>query len=405
MANWHLYVCGINHKSSTLDQREPLQLIQNELSKANAVFGNTHGVMESAIISTCNRVEFYFVADQSHEPFSIVEKFYREYKKLDILSNRGNFYIKKDKHTADHLFRVAAGVDSMIVGENQIVGQLKDAYSSACAVKTTGKVIHRLFHQAFRTGKLVRTDTEMGKGSCSVSSAAVELLKLKIPEIESPKILFVGINQMIALAANGLNNIDGRLFFFANRTEEKAIHFARKFENASGLSLDEMPTLLPDVDIVITCTGATQSIITQEMIDNALAVNHGRKLLIMDLAVPRDTEIGKDYHPKIKLYDLEDIHEFVKAQQEKREQAIPEAEAIIERKLSEYMYWFGQIHHEPVYNGLDGSFEAIRIQEITPLLDKLSPEMKEQFEDVTKRLVTRLLHIKIRTSTDSSKSE
>jgi len=184
--DWRLVVCGTNHKSSGLEQREALQIGAEDIARAHAELAQIAGVLEATIISTCNRIEFYLVAELPHHSFDIVTEFYRRFREIDITPQRDVFYVHRGKHAADHLFRVAAGIDSMVLGENQIQGQIKDAYTSACAVKIAGKIIHRLFHHAFRIGKQVRTDTEMGRGACSVSSAATDLLKSNLDKSARP---------------------------------------------------------------------------------------------------------------------------------------------------------------------------------------------------------------------------
>jgi glutamyl-tRNA reductase len=401
--NWFLTVCGISHKTSSIEQREPLQLGHDQIAKANAIFSNLPGVMESVIVSTCNRVEFYFVSNGSESPFETVKLFYKEYKDIDISNLADNFYTKKGSHTASHLFKVSAGMDSMVFGESQILGQVKDAYSSACSVRAVGKIIHRLFHQAFRVGKQVRTDTEMGKGACSVSSAAVALLRDNIGESDTPSILFIGINQMIALAASGLRKIENARFIFANRKVEKAIEFAARY-NAEGHPLGKLANLIPEADIIVSCTGSELPIITEKLMDDIIVTRAGRfgadnkKLIIMDMAVPRDVEIDKSYNPAITVFDLEDIHEYVNSQQSRKEAEIPKAQEIVDRRLGEFNYWFDHVRHEPIYNGLDGAFEAIRSQEMSGILKKLTPELRDDVDKITKRMVNRLLQIKVRTS-------
>ncbi len=401
LGDWQLVVCGINYKSSTLTQREPLQIGHDDIAEANSVFSNLSEVKESAIVSTCNRIEFYFAADRRHQPIDIAAKFYKRFRNIDISNIKDTFYTKKNRHAVQHLFRVAAGIDSMVLGENQILGQMKDAYSSACAVKASGKVIHRLFHQAFRVGKMVRTDTEMGKGVCSVSSATVALLKTKIDGIKSPAILFVGINQMIALAASSLYKMDINRFTFANRTCEKAISMAAKYK-AEGFSLDKLPQLLKKADVVISCTGASQPVITKQMLDDALVFNPDKKLIIMDMAVPRDVEADKDYNENFDIFDLEDVRQLVKDQQSRRELAIPQAEKIIEHKLDEFIYWYNHVRYEPIYNGLDELFESIRQQEMAGVLNELDPEMQSKIDGATKNLINKLLQIKLKAGIENN---
>jgi glutamyl-tRNA reductase len=401
---WRLVVCGINHKSSALLQREELQIAQDQLAKANALFGGLTGVIESVIVSTCNRIEFYFVSERQYDPFDIIRDFYKAFRNRDIDNLRDNFYIRKNRHAADHLFRVAAGIDSMVLGENEILGQLKNAYSSACLVKAAGKVIHRLFHQAFRVGKQVRSDTEMGKGACSVSSAAVEMLKERIENLRRPSILFIGINRMIAQAASNLNKLDRGKFMFANRTAEKAVTFAAAYD-AEGFPLESLPSLMLKADVIISCTGAKEPVITREMIDDVIAADKGKKLTIIDMAIPRDIELEENYHPNFSVFNLDDIKEFVKEQQSAREMAIPQAEEIIERRLDEFNYWYEHVRHEPMYNGLGDLFEDIRQQEISAIISGLSPENRLEVDRITRNLVKRLLKLKIRTSPETKYKE
>lgn len=398
-----LTVCGVSHKTSTVDQREPLQLGHDKIAVANALFRSFPGVMESAIVSTCNRIEFYFVCSGEKRPFETVRRFYEKFRELDISDLERSFYTKRGSHAASHLFKVSAGMDSMVFGENQILRQVKDAYSSACSVRVVGKVIHRLFHQAFRAGKQVRTDTEMGKGACSVSSAAVALLKDRIDMQNKPSILFIGVNQMIALAASGLSRIDEKEFVFANRTAGKAEELAAKF-GGEGFPLEKLPNLLPVVDIVVSCTGSEVPIITGKMMDDVITKNAERfgsdknRLIIMDLAIPRDIEFARSYHPAVEVLNLEDVNEYVRTQQSRLKAEAPKAEEIVNRRLDEFIYWFDHVRHEPIYNGLGDAFETVRNREISKLLKKLPPELRDEVDKTTRRMVNRLLQIKVRPS-------
>ena len=292
--NWQLTLCGINHKTSTLEEREPLQIGHEETARANAILCNIDGVLEATVLSTCNRVELFIVSERDHDPCEVAREFYRELKGIEIKPLKEKFYIYKDREVADHVFRVAAGIDSMVIGENQILSQLKEAYSSACKVKTAGKVLHGLFHQAFRVGKQVRADTELGKGACSVSSATVDLLKTRMNGLVDPTIIFVGVNQMIYLAASRLHRRGHSNFIFTNRTSNKALDFAARFRGA-GFGLDELPALLTEADVLISCTGAEEAIINDSTLAERQAANPGKKLIIADMAIPRDVELKNEY--------------------------------------------------------------------------------------------------------------
>ena len=394
--HWSLVVCGISHKTSTLEQREPLQIGHDEMASAHADIMVQSGVFEATIVSTCNRVEFYLVMDRSEDPFGLVRRFYRDFNDVDIADLESNFYVRRGKHAAEHLFSVTAGVDSMVLGENQIAGQVREAYSSACAIKSAGKVIHRLFHQAFRVGKAVRTDTEMGKGACSVSSASLELLKDGLETDARPTVLFVGVNKMIELAASGWSKLHHRKLLFANRTVEKAVALAAKFK-AEGYPLTDLPQLLGEADIVVTCTGSTQPIITRTTIDEYLANHPGRSLVIMDMAIPRDTEIDSGYDAMVVIYDLDDVKAFVRERQRRREAAIPEAEKIIGDRRTEFAYWYDHARRELTFDGLLEMIEDICRQELEPTWQALPEAERQKAEESARSLAKRLVQVKLRT--------
>jgi len=403
IGNWRLTVCGINHKSASVSEREPLLIMQDDIAGANAQLMENDNILEALVLSTCNRIESYLVTTTEISPIDLIGDFYKKYKKIDIDSIKDKFYTFNNKQTANHLFRVTSGLDSMVLGENQIVGQAREAYSSACKLKSAGKIIHRLFHQAFRIGKRVRTETEMGRGACSVSSAAIELLKTRLIDFDKPSILFVGINQMISLAASGLAKLDYDNFIFANRTKDKATEFAQKY-NVDGHSLENLDNLLSESDVCISCTGSEKPLITQKMIA-AHPESFGKPLLILDMAVPRDTNIETDFDKGVEVLDLDAVQEFVKDQQERRRRAIPNAEVIIEEKLKEFTYWFNHVRHEPLYTGLESVFEAIRQKELADAIKDLTDEQKVKIELATKSMINKLLQVKTRPNLRTFKSE
>jgi len=393
---WQLVVCSASHRTSSLEQREPLQISKHQLPIANGCLGGLLDLRESLILSTCNRVEFYFVVGDDSDPMNSVREFYKRCRNLDIAPFRDVFRVRKDSHAASHLFRVAAGLDSMVLGENQVLGQLKEAYSSSCAVKSTGKVIHRLFHQAFRVGKQVRSDTEMGKGACSVATAAVEMLKDKINGLQDPSILLIGINQMVNIAAMKLTRMKRCHLTIANRSPERAAFLASKF-GAESCGLESLTDRISEADIVISCTASQQPIITTEMLSQQSLKRNKDKCILMDLAIPRDISYAQKQDASYEVYDLEDIKSFVESQQNRRMKAIPQAEEIIDTRLREFTNWYEHVQNEPVYNGDGRAIEAIRMEEISPLLSKLTPEMQAELEKASQKLVSRVVKITRRT--------
>lgn len=401
---WRVALCGINHKSSTLKQRESLQLNPEEIPQAIQTFVSLDGVVEVSIISTCNRIEFYFVGAASYEPWDVLREFYLQFRQQDISGLAECFYTVKGKHVAEHLFRVCAGIDSMVLGENQIFGQVKEAYGASCQAHTTGKIQHRLFHQAFRVGKQVRTKTELGKGACSVSSAATELLKENLDKSERPTVMFIGVNRMTTLAASYWKKLHHNRLLFVNRTVEKAAKLAAGFKS-NGYSLSEMPDLLGQTDILFTCTGSDRPIVSREMIRQFVIEHPDRKLQIMDIAIPRDVDIEKDFHPNVTVYDLDDVKAFVASRQERRKRAVVDAEAIIAERLKEFAYWYDHVRQDFVYNGLTETFEAIKDRELAPILELLPSEYRKAVQEAAERMATRMAQVKIRDSGGSSQKK
>ncbi|MFH1699098.1 MAG: glutamyl-tRNA reductase [Candidatus Zixiibacteriota bacterium] len=400
--NWRLYLCGINHTTSSLEEREPLQINIGDLAAANAVFVELPEIKESMIVSTCNRIEFYFIAGDKDDAFKIISDFYRNFRDIDITSLKDKFYLSKDKDAVDHIFRVAAGIESMVIGENQIFGQIKDAYRSACSVKSTGKVLHRLIHQTFRIGKQVRTETELGKGACSVSSATIDLLRIKLQAFDNPVILFVGINRMISLAASGLHRLRYNNFLFANRTRDKAEEFARHY-NAEGFGFNHLPDLITKSDVVISCTGSDKPVIDDSILKAVFDDHPDKKMVIADMAVPRDVEVKANYDG-LEIYDLDAVRDFLKGQQANRRRAIPDAEKLIKNRLEQFMYWYEHIRHEPGYNGLAEAFEKIRLETLGGL-NSMPDETKAVFDRISRQMMDRMIQVKSRVEARAEKME
>ncbi len=401
---WRLFMCGTNHTRTSVEEREPLGFGREDLAAAVAAFSERPEVAEAVIVSTCNRTEFYFVASRRTDPLAVVGRFYTDYRSLDISPLNDKFFLSQGREVAEHLFRVAGGLDSMVLGENQVLGQVKEAYSAACSVKAAGKVIHRLFHQAFRVGKQIRTDTEMGKGACSVSSAAMDLLRAHIGDMKEPSVLFVGANQMISLAATNLGREAHGSFYFANRTPEKAQALALRHES-EGYGLDRLPDLMSRADVMITCTGADRPIVDSAMINRALTGHESRRFVIIDMAIPRDVDYEQDGHHGVEVYDLQDVQRHVREQQERRREAVPQAEEIVRRRLDEFMYWYEQVRRAPVSTSVMASVEHLRREELADVLSDLSPDQRQRVDEATRRLTRRLIQLSAKTCSKCSKGE
>jgi len=276
------------------------------------------------------------------------------------------------------------------LGETQIFGQIKDTYSSACAIKSAGKIIHRLFHQAFRTAKRVRTESDVSTGSSSVGGAAMQLLKNELKAKKDTSILFIGVNQMIHLAARSLQKSGYNNFIFANRTASKAAELANQYRGAS-YSLEQLENILEDSGAVVTCTGAQIPILDKVNLSPVLEKRSGEPLIIVDIAIPPDVDPPEDYKAKYKLYTLDDVDISLKSSRHRRQEAIPKARDIITTKLSEFRYWYEHAKHEPLYERVEHVLERIRREELEKIKKDLDPETAKKIENFSLNLIKALV--------------
>jgi glutamyl-tRNA reductase len=329
-----LIVVGINHKTSTISEREIYQINRKEIRAALNYFKSIKDVEGTVIISTCNRLEFYLVLKPEVDPFSILNNFYCRNNIIDKPLNKKLFYLYNGIDTAKHLFKVAAGLDSMLTGEYQVQGQIKDCYSIACSEKTADKILHKLFHSAFRVGKAVRTRTKIGSCNQSLSGVAFKIIKEKLKKEDV--ITIVGVNQNTKIIAEKLSRAGFSHLLFVNRTLHKAEELADKYHGLA-FSLDYIEEPLISSKCVFSCTGAPGYIITSDLINNIYTRIKQPKLLI-DMAVPRDINaIGliKD----IEVVDLEGLKKYLEEEKKESSLDLPEAERIILNEANLFEVW------------------------------------------------------------------
>ncbi len=385
-----LAVVGIDYKTSSLREREPLQLAMEDLPRVNDLLVSTPGVMEVAAICTCNRIEFYLVLREKAAAWNVVAAMYEKYRAIDPTPLREKFYERTEAHAVRHILRLAAGLNSMVLGETQIFGQIKQAYSIACSIKSAGKILHRLFHQAFRTGKRVREETAIGRGAVSVGGVAARLVRERLGESANPRIVFIGVNDMITLAADHFRKAGYSRFSFVNRTREHAEKLAETF-GGTAYALSEMRTLIGAADVVVACTGSATPLVTQDLVRQAIGGASAQNILILDLGVPRDVEPAVGTLPGAVLLDLDSIQRELHSGLEERASAIGPAEDIVETKLEQFVYWYEAVRLEPIYNGMGEQFETIRAEELSSVTDDCPAGYREKIEQFSVRLARRLL--------------
>ena len=362
-----LVVIGINHKTSTVEEREKYQINKKEIKDALNCIHSVNGVEGIVIVTTCNRLEFYLAVKQNIDPFSIIAEFYCKYKNVKHLINQNLFYLYEGVEAVNHLFNVAAGLDSMLIGEYQVLGQIKDAYSIACSEKAAVKILHKLFHNAFRVSKLIRTKTRIGSNNQSLSGVALKIIKEKLKKEDV--VTIVGVNQNTKIIAEHLFRAGFSHLLFVNRTLYKAEELAEKYMGIA-FSLDYIEEPLISSKCIFSCTGAPGYIMDADLINKIYLKNQLPKLII-DMAVPRDINTNgliKD----IEVVDLDELKKYLEAEKDEISLDIPEAERIISNEIQIFEAW-DESHLDENFSFFQEKIEAIRLQ----LLDEIKMQVSD----------------------------
>ncbi|MBI5069778.1 MAG: glutamyl-tRNA reductase [Deltaproteobacteria bacterium] len=383
-----LYLVGLSHKTAPIAVRERFALTGETLKDALTALHRRDGVDEAMVLSTCNRVEVYARAE-SDGP---VRRFF-----LDIEPEAGgHLYAKLHEDAARHLFRVAASLDSMVVGEQQILGQVKEAYGLASAAETAGSFLSRLCNRAFATAKRVRTETDIGRGATSVSQVAVELVEKIFGDLKGRAIALVGAGKMGALSAKALASLGANRVFVTNRSPERARALAEQV-GGSPRPWEELTELLAETDVAIVSTGAPSYVITPELVKKVMKVRRHRSMCFIDLAVPRNVDPACGEQADVYAYDMDDLDRVVHASKSARAEAALRAEAIVEAELMAFAAEREARAALPVLHALRRQAEAIARAEAARTLQrvggKLDDKGRQSVEAMAKAIVNKLLHL------------
>ncbi len=395
-----LAVCGISHKTATLAEREPFHISRNELVPAIKQLRAMPGVQEAAIVATCNRLEIYAYLDEGMDTFILVRDFFRTLRGVDATDRRGLFHVRHGSTTARHLFRVISGLDSLVTGEYQIQRQIKEAYSAACSAKGAGKVLHRLFHNAFRIGKSVRTRTGLGEGRYSVSGVAVQVIKESLKPDDA--VLVVGVNESARIIAEALAAAGHKKFFFANRTPYKAEKMASRFDG-EGIGLDEIPVHLPRCKVLVSCTGAPGYVVEAGTLQEALSSEEGGPALVIDMAVPRDVEVEGLSADRVRVVDMEDLKIFLEAQKNGRLTNVPAAESMIEDLVGTFQAWI-ESAFDPGVTNLAKEYEKIRQRCVEEMKGHFTATDQNGLEGFSRKLMQSFLKVPARTVLENGRA-
>jgi glutamyl-tRNA reductase len=389
----HLLLVGASHRTASVELRERLDFSSRGLDHALSALAAHPVVPEAVIVSTCNRAEIYVACEQPDRVREELVTFMGEYHRLPATEVRAHSYAHIDAEAARHLFRVASGLDSLVVGEPQILGQVKDAYAAASEAHTAGPLLNKLFHAAFGVGKRVRSETGLTEGAVSVSFAAVTLARKIFGNLSGCRVLVVGAGEMSKLTATHLKAQGIAELKIVSRTRASAEQLASEV-GGTVIGWSDLARALRDADIVITATGAQMPIIDKAMVRAAVPVNRTRPLFIIDIAVPRDVAPDAGDVEQVFLYNIDDLQTIVRENLERRGSEVSRAEAIVDEELRKFLVWQRSRGAIPTVVALRQRFEAIRqseLQRLAPKLSQLPPEARERVEEITRLIVEKLL--------------
>jgi glutamyl-tRNA reductase len=387
-----LVLVGTSYQRAPVELRE--LLAYDEGLRREALGRLSAEGAEAAVLSTCNRTEVYGV---NAEPEALEERIYGELADLSGLSHSElapALYTVGDEAAAVHLFRVAAGLDSMVPGEAQILGQVREAYEAARESETTGPTLHRLFRQALRVGKRVRTETAIGENPASVSSAAAELAERVFEDLEGRRILLLGAGKTADLTAANLISRGVGEIVVANRSPERAEALARRF-GGRAVGLDRVEAELAEADIVVSSTSSQGFVLSAAQVERAMKERRGRPIFFIDIAVPRDVDPAVIELEDCYLYDIDDLERVVAESVAGRREEAVRAEAIVSEEADSFRAWQLSLDVVPAIASLRARAESIRQEELDRVegrLASLSPSQRRAVEALTSQIVAKLLH-------------
>jgi glutamyl-tRNA reductase len=389
----HILVVGINYKTAPVEIRERLTFNPNELGDAMKKLQTKKSILENVIISTCNRTEIYAVVDQLHTGRYYMKEFLSEWFEIEQDDFVPYLFIYEQDGAINHLFNVACGLNSMVLGETQILGQVRTSFLLGQEEKTTGTVYNHLFKQAITLAKRAHSETDIGANAVSISYAAVELAKKIFGTLQSKHVLIIGAGKMGELAIQNLHANGVSKVTVINRTFEKAQNLANRF-NGIAKTLQELQCALIEADILISSTGANDFVITKEMMAQVEKLRKGKPLFMVDIAVPRDLDPRLAELENVFLYDIDDLEGIVEANMKERQKEAEKIRLIIEAEIVEFKQWLATLGVVPVISALRD--KALSIQEETMIsierkLPNLTDREKKILNKHTKSIINQLL--------------
>lgn len=387
-------ITGLNHKTAPVEVRERLAFSEQSLPAALADLTGREGLLEAMILSTCNRVEVVVTADDATDVRGQVTRFLAEMHGVAPDWVAPFLYHHEGQEAVHHLFRVASSLDSMVVGEPQILGQLKAAYTLAKEHGALNGFIELMMTRAFSVAKRVRTETEIGENAVSVSYAAVELAREIFGSLAGKKVLIAGAGKMAAAAVRHLRRAGVTDFYVTNRTAERAIELAKEFQG-KVVDYERFPAMLPETDIVIASSGAPHYILTKDQMKKVSSARRSRPMFLIDIAVPRNIDPTVNSLEGVFLYDIDDLEKVVDSNRQGRQHVAQQAEDIIREEVDKMMARLKAREVAPMIVSLQEQLEQVRQAELERIKSKLgglTPQQMEAIEALTRGIINKIAH-------------
>ncbi len=392
-----LLVVGLNHKTAPIAIRECLAFPEDKLQGALSQVHGLSSVKENMIVSTCNRVEVYAATRETERAIHDLKNFLSQYHGIPLKEFENSLYAHAGEEAVKHIFRVASSLDSMVLGEPQVLGQIKDAYDMAQQAGTSSLILHRLLHRAFHVAKRVRTETKIAISAVSVSSVAVECAEKIFGTLERKTVLLIGAGEMCELAARHLVSGGVDKILVTNRTHERAVSLAREFKG-EAIPFEDMSQGLKKTDIVISATNSPQYLIGHDQITRLMRDRKQKPLFFIDIADPRDIEPKVGDMENVYLYNIDDLQKVANENIKDREKEAQRAEAIVQDEVVKFVNWYRSLDVTPTVVALRKKFEEIRKKELEKTLSlhpDLSDKEKKSLEALTSAIINKILHTPI----------
>ncbi|MBW4450336.1 MAG: glutamyl-tRNA reductase [Spirirestis rafaelensis WJT71-NPBG6] len=392
----HIAVVGLSHKTAPVEVREKLSIPEPQTESAIAHLASYPHIQEVAILSTCNRLEIYIVTPETEQGIREVTQFLSEYSKLPVVSLRQHLFMLLHQDAVMHLMRVSAGLDSLVLGEGQILAQVKHTHKLGQQYNGIKTILNRLFKQALTAGKRVRTETSIGTGAVSISSAAVELAQMKVQNLAACRVTILGAGKMSRLLVQHLISKGAAKICILNRSMERAAELARQYpqQNIQTHPMSAMISVIAESDLVFTSTSATEPILDRAKLEMVLAPN--QPLMLFDISVPRNVHADVNEVENVQAFNVDDLKAVVAQNYESRRKMAQEAEGLLDEEAEAFDIWWRSLETVTTISCLRNKIETIREQELEKALSRLGSEFGDKHQEIiealTRGIVNKILH-------------